>query len=157
MDWRLPSREASHRQGWTHQVQWEEDGRVGFLRCTSLDEANARATKLSARGQSPEIIDLTTLPWSPSPQTQRLPLLRRLRIRWLRRAQGILLRRMGVAERGVALCQRVGIVQWGGLQLFDEEWAARADQWKTKRARHKREFLRLHDRINYLQRLEGVA
>lgn len=58
MDIILPDREFAAQKGWTHQVQWMEDGRPCFVRCMSGREADARADALKKAGAKPVVIDL---------------------------------------------------------------------------------------------------
>lgn len=58
MNFILPNREAAVKCGWTHQVQWIEDGKPCFFRCTSGREADERANGLKRMGQKPVVIDL---------------------------------------------------------------------------------------------------
>lgn len=58
MDIVLPDRAFAEKKGWTHQVQWIEDGRPCFVRCTSGREADARADALAKTGAKPVVIDL---------------------------------------------------------------------------------------------------
>lgn len=58
MNWILPDREAAQRKGWTHQVQWMDDGKPCFVRLKSGVVADEWATKLRSEGKSPTVIDL---------------------------------------------------------------------------------------------------
>lgn len=58
MDIIFPAREMIKKQGWTHQVQWIEDGRPCFIRCRSGREADHYADKLTKSGEKPVVIDL---------------------------------------------------------------------------------------------------
>jgi hypothetical protein len=53
----LPNREKALKEGWTHQVQWTEEGNPCYIRCKSETEAELVADKLGSR-LSPFIIDL---------------------------------------------------------------------------------------------------
>lgn len=55
----LPDREAAKLHGWRYQVQWVEDGKPCFRRCTSGHEADAWADKLRKEGHKPVVTDLT--------------------------------------------------------------------------------------------------
>ena len=57
----LPDRETALRCGWRWQVQWIEDGRVCFIRCTSGREADLRADKLRGLGCETETFSLEQL------------------------------------------------------------------------------------------------
>lgn len=54
----LPNREHARRMGWTHQVQWMENGLPCFIRCKSGSEADAKADKLKGLGCDVFVIDL---------------------------------------------------------------------------------------------------
>jgi hypothetical protein len=54
----LPDRETAIKRGWTHQVQWIENGRPCFFRCTSGHQADERADMLVRSGEKPVVIDL---------------------------------------------------------------------------------------------------
>lgn len=54
----LPNRDIAVRNGWTHQIQWVEDGKRCFVRCKSGREADAWADKLKKSGEKPFVIDL---------------------------------------------------------------------------------------------------
>jgi hypothetical protein len=54
----LPDRNAAARKGWTHQVQWKEEGRSCFVRVKSGREADSWADKLKKQKLSPVVIDL---------------------------------------------------------------------------------------------------
>ncbi|HZP77513.1 MAG TPA: hypothetical protein VFB45_15320 [Pseudolabrys sp.] len=58
MDVVLPDRETAVKRGWTHQVQWIDDGKPCFVRCRSGREADARADRLKAIGAKPVVFDL---------------------------------------------------------------------------------------------------
>lgn len=58
MDLIIPDRETAKRNGWTHQVQWIEDGKPCFVRCKSGREADAWADKLQRGGNKPVVTDL---------------------------------------------------------------------------------------------------
>lgn len=58
MDIIFPAREMIAKNGWTHQVQWMEDGRPCFIRCRSGREADFYADKLKNSGEQPVVIDL---------------------------------------------------------------------------------------------------
>lgn len=58
MSWSLPDREAAKAKGWTHQVQWMEDGKPCHARCTSGKSADAWARRLKKDGLKPIVIDL---------------------------------------------------------------------------------------------------
>lgn len=55
-DFILPLREAAIAKGWTHQVQWTQDGKPCFMRCKSGHEADAWADKL--KKFDPVLVDL---------------------------------------------------------------------------------------------------
>lgn len=57
MDIIFPDRETAIKRGWTHQVQWVEDGKPCFCRCTSGRAADARADELTRLGEKPVVID----------------------------------------------------------------------------------------------------
>ena len=59
MDWILPDREFAKKVGWTHQVQWVDDGKPCFARCKSGREADAKADALTKLGCRVVVIDLT--------------------------------------------------------------------------------------------------
>lgn len=59
MNYILPDREAAKAKGWTHQVQWVEDGKPCFVRCKSGAAADAWADKLTKQRLAPIVIDLT--------------------------------------------------------------------------------------------------
>ena len=67
---------------------------------------------------------------------------------WLMRSQGILLKRIAIAERAEKQCLKAGVIRDGIVQLIDGEWAERAAKWKAQRERHKREFMRLQAKID---------
>jgi hypothetical protein len=54
----LPDRETTVKQGWTHQVQWTDDGKPCFVRCKSGAEADRQANRLRRAGAKPFVIDL---------------------------------------------------------------------------------------------------
>ena len=54
----LPNREFAQRKGWTHQVEWLDDGRPCFVRCTSGAEADTKADNLKKLGCNVTVIDL---------------------------------------------------------------------------------------------------
>jgi hypothetical protein len=58
MDAMLPDREFAKSKGWTHQVQWIEQGNPCFHRCTSGRQADEWADKLQRQGLKPMVIDL---------------------------------------------------------------------------------------------------
>jgi hypothetical protein len=57
----LPDRETANRNGWTHQVQWIEDGKRCFVRCKSGHYADEWADKLKRNGEKPVVFDLRDL------------------------------------------------------------------------------------------------
>lgn len=58
MDLIIPDRETAKRNGWTHQVQWIEDGKPCFVRCKSGRAADVWADKLRKEGNKPVVTDL---------------------------------------------------------------------------------------------------
>jgi hypothetical protein len=54
----LPARDVAETKGWTHQVQWVEQGNRCFYRCKSGHEADAWAEKLQRQGLHPVVVDL---------------------------------------------------------------------------------------------------
>lgn len=55
----LPDRQTAKRNGWTHQVQWMEQGNPCFIRCKSGGEADRSAERMTKLGCSVVVIDLT--------------------------------------------------------------------------------------------------
>lgn len=54
----LPNREFAQTKGWTHQVEWVDEGRPCFIRCKSGAEADAKADNLKKLGCAVSVIDL---------------------------------------------------------------------------------------------------
>jgi hypothetical protein len=54
----IPDRQTAIARGWTHQVQWMEDGRPCFVRCISCAQAESRAAEIEKTGEEPVVIDL---------------------------------------------------------------------------------------------------
>lgn len=54
----LPDREFAKTKGWTHQVEWLDEGRPCFVRCTSGVAADAKADQLKKLGCDVSVIDL---------------------------------------------------------------------------------------------------
>lgn len=54
----LPDREYAQKMGWTHQVQWFENGNPCFVRCKSGAEADDKASSLRRTGADVAVVDL---------------------------------------------------------------------------------------------------
>jgi hypothetical protein len=54
----LPNRITAVQRGWTHQVDWFDNGRPGFMRFTSAEKAADWAEHLIEKGMIPVIVDL---------------------------------------------------------------------------------------------------
>jgi len=64
-------------------------------------------------------------------------------------SQKMLLMRIAIADDGERTCRRASVIREEKYSvLLDGDWITRADEWKAKRERHKREFLRLQRQID---------
>lgn len=55
---KLPDRETAERMGWTHQIDWTDEGLPCFIRCKSKDEAERRADDLRSQWLIVTVTDL---------------------------------------------------------------------------------------------------
>lgn len=55
---KLPSLETANKNGWTHQVEWVEDGKPCFVRCKSIHKTNEWINNLTKEGLKPTVIDM---------------------------------------------------------------------------------------------------